>query len=45
MSGLKSPLSSPDFTLYEPGRPIGTHSYTVLSPLGRIQHMRTLLQL
>ena len=40
---LKSPLSSADFTIYAPG--IGTLSYTVSSPLGRIQHLRTLLQL
>ena len=40
---LKSPLSSADFTIYAPG--IGTLSYTISSPLGRIQHLRTLLQL
>ena len=40
---LKSPLSSADFTIYAPG--IGTLSYTVSSPVGRIQHLRTLLQL
>ena len=40
---LKFPLSSADFTIYAPG--IGTLSYTVSSPLGRIQHLRTLLQL
>ena len=40
---LKSPLSSADFAIYAPG--IGTLSYTVSSPLGRIQHLRTLLQL
>ena len=40
---LKSPLSSADFTIYAPG--IGTLSYTVSSPLGRIQHLCTLLQL
>ena len=40
---LKSPLSSADFTVYALG--IGTLSYTVSSPLGRIQHLRTLLQL
>ena len=40
---LKSQLSSADFTIYAPG--IGTLSYTVSSPLGRIQHLRTLLQL
>ena len=40
---LKSPLSSADFTIYAPG--IGTLSYTVSSPLGRIQHLRTLLKL
>ena len=40
---LKTPLSSADFTIYAPG--IGTLSYTVSSPLGRIQHLRTLLQL
>ena len=40
---LKSPLSSADFTIYAPG--IGTLSYTVSSPLGRIQHLRNLLQL
>ena len=33
---LKSPLSSADFTIYAPG--IGTPSYTVSSPPGRIQH-------
>ena len=42
-SSLKSPLSSADFTIYAPG--VGTLSYTVTSPLGRIQHLRTLLQL
>ena len=41
--GLKSPLNSADFTIYAPG--IGTFSYTVSSSLGRIQHLRTLLQL
>ena len=40
---LKSPLSSADFTIYAPG--IGTLSYTVASPPGRIQHLCTLLQL
>ena len=40
---LKSPLSSADFTIYASG--IVTLSYTVSSPLGRIQHLRTLLQL
>ena len=40
---LTSPLSSADFTIYAPG--IGTLSHTVSSPLGRIQHLRTLLQL
>ena len=40
---VKSPLSSADFTIYAPGT--GTLSYTVSSPLGRIQHLRTLLQL
>ena len=40
---LKSPLSSADFTIYAPG--IGTFSYTVSSPLVRIQHLRILLQL
>ena len=43
VSSLKSPLSSADFTIYASG--IGTLSYTVSSPLGRIQHLRTLLQL
>ena len=33
----KSPLSSADLTIYAPG--IGTLSYTVSSPLGRIQHL------
>ena len=40
---LKSPLSSTDFTIYAPG--IVTLSYTVSSPLRRIQHLHTLLQL
>ena len=40
---LKSPLSAADFTIYAPG--IVTLSYTVSSPLGRIQHSHTLLQL
>ena len=40
---LKSPLSSADFTIYATG--IGTLSYTVSSRLGRIQHLRTFLQL
>ena len=40
---LKSPLSSVDFTIYAPG--IGTLSDAVSFPLGRIQHLRTLLQL
>ena len=35
---LKSPLSSADFTIYVPG--IGTLSYTVSSPLRRIQHIQ-----
>ena len=38
-----TPLGSADCTIYTPG--IGTHSFTVSSPLGRIQHLRTLLQL
>ena len=37
------PIGSADCTIYTPG--IGTHSITVSSPLGRIQHLRTLLQL
>ena len=37
------PIGSADCTIYTPG--IGTHSFTVSSPLGRIQHLRTLLQL
>ena len=37
------PVGSADCTIYTPG--IGTHSFTVSSPLGRIQHLRTLLQL
>ena len=40
---LKSPLSSADCTMYTLG--IGTLSYTVSSRLGRIQHVRILLQL
>ena len=36
-------LSSSDLTIYTPG--IGTLNYTVSSPLGRIQHLRTLVQL
>ena len=32
-------VESADCTIYTPG--IGTHSFTVSSPLGRIQHMRT----
>ena len=36
-------VGSADCTIYTPG--IGTHSFTVSSPLGRIQHLRTLLQL
>ena len=36
-------LSSADFTICTPG--IGTLSYTVSSPLGRIQLLCTLLQL
>ena len=37
------PVGSADCTIYTPG--IGTHSFTVSSSLGRIQHLRTLLQL
>ena len=37
------PAGSADCTIYTAG--IGTHSFTVSSPLGRIQHLRTLLQL
>ena len=37
------PVGSADCTIYIPG--IGTHSFAVSSPLGRIQHLRTLLQL
>ena len=37
------PVGSADCTIYTPG--IGTHSFTVSSPLGIIQHLRTLLQL
>ena len=37
------PAGSADFTIYTPG--IGTHSFTVSSPLGRIQHLHTFLQL
>ena len=37
------PVGSADCTIYTPG--IGTHSFTVSSPLRRIQHLRTLLQL
>ena len=37
------PVASANCTIYTPG--IGTHSFTVSSPLGRIQHLRTLLQL
>ena len=37
------PVGSADCAIYTPG--IGTHSFTVSSPLGRIQHLRTLLQL
>ena len=40
---LKFLLRSADFTFYAPG--IGTLSYTVSSPLGRIQHLRTFLHL
>ena len=40
---LKSLLRSADFTISAPG--IETLSYTVSSPLGRIQRLRTLLQL
>ena len=40
---LISPFSSADFTIYTPG--ICTLSYTVSSPLRRIQHLCTLLQL
>ena len=40
---LKSPSRSADFIIYVPGT--GTLSYTVSSPLGRIQYLRTLLQL
>ena len=34
---LDIPSSSADCTIYTPG--IGTHSYTVSSPLGRIQRI------
>ena len=37
------PTGSADCTIYTPG--IGTHSFTVSSPLGRIQNLRTFLQL
>ena len=37
------PVGSADCTIYTPGT--GTHSFTVSSPLGRIQHLHTLLQL
>ena len=37
------PVGSADCTIYTPG--IGTYSFTVSSPLGRIQHLHTLLQL
>ena len=37
------PVGSADCTIYTPG--IGTHSFTISSPPGRIQHLRTLLQL
>ena len=37
------PVGSADCTIYSPG--IGTHSFTVSSSLGRIQHLHTLLQL
>ena len=37
------PVGPADCTIYTPA--IGTHSFTVISPLGRIQHLRTLLQL
>ena len=37
------PVGSADCTIYTPG--IGTHSFTVSSPLGRIQHLRPSLQL
>ena len=40
---LDIPVGSADCTIYTPG--IGTHSFTVSSPLGRIQHLRTVLQL
>ena len=36
------PVGSADCTIYTPG--IGTHSFTVSSPLGRIQHLSTLQQ-
>ena len=36
---LDIPVGSADCTIYTPG--IGTHSFTVSSPLGRIQHLRT----
>ena len=38
-----SPDIPADCTIYTPG--IGTHSITVSSPRGRIQHLCTLLQL
>ena len=34
------PVGSANCTIYAPG--IGTHSFTVSSPLGRIQHLRSL---
>ena len=37
------PVGSADYTIFTPG--IGTHSFTVSSPMVRIQHLRTLLQL
>ena len=37
------PVGSADCIGYTPG--IGTHSFTVSSPLGRIQHLASLLQL
>ena len=43
ISADQQTVGSADCTIYTPG--IGTHSFTVSSPLGRIQHLRTLLQL
>ena len=37
------PVGSADCTMYTPG--IGTHSFIVSSPLGRIQHLLAVLQL